>query len=347
MFYIYTNKISSYLDVEELVQYIPNEKLSTVENASYILFPIFLEVILDYSAEEYKASRLQPNDIDIIKQAYTDACLLAETLEKKLLVFFYRDPTENYFLKDYMLLFRTSLYKSAKKSNELSLPAFIPDKELCINEYFSETKKSNYFHRKSAKPQIAFAGQSAPLQLDYKTKLRLLGQRLAKLLHVHEPAVYYNRGYLARRNASKSLLRDKQIVTDIKFTVWQDEQINPVSYKQAYYSQLIDFPYQLCASGFGNYSFRFYEILLSGRIPVLINTDCQLPFEHIIDWKKHIVLIEEADAGKANQLLKDFHSSIHPDDFTKMQMDNQDLYKNFLTKRGFFTNLELAISGFK
>ena len=102
--------------------------------------------------------------------------------------------------------------------------------------------------------------------------------------------------------------------------------------------------YHICASGFGNYSFRLYEIMAAGRIPVFINTDCELPFEGIINWKKQTVWIEEDDAKYTGQAILDFHQSLHPDDYIEIQMKNKMIYNKYLTNTGFIENLQLALS---
>lgn len=53
--------------------------------------------------------------------------------------------------------------------------------------------------------------------------------------------------------------------------------------------------YQLCIRGAGNFSHRFYETLMYGRIPVIIDTDIPLPCSDIIDWNNFIVIAKSAE----------------------------------------------------
>jgi len=46
--------------------------------------------------------------------------------------------------------------------------------------------------------------------------------------------------------------------------------------------------------GAGNFSMRFYQVLASGRIPVLTDSDLCLPFEHLIDWPSLIAISPSA-----------------------------------------------------
>src|SRR4030095_15269602 len=56
--------------------------------------------------------------------------------------------------------------------------------------------------------------------------------------------------------------------------------------------------YVLCSRGFGNFSYRFYESLACGRIPVLIDTDCVLPFDFVIDWDAYCVRVPEKEVSQ-------------------------------------------------
>jgi hypothetical protein len=45
-----------------------------------------------------------------------------------------------------------------------------------------------------------------------------------------------------------------------------------------------------CPRGNGNFSIRFYETLRSGRIPVLLETDNEMPFNRYINWNELCVI---------------------------------------------------------
>ena len=62
-----------------------------------------------------------------------------------------------------------------------------------------------------------------------------------------------------------------------------------------FYENMVSSDYIVCVRGGGNFSVRLYETLAMGRIPIFINTDCLLPLNKSIDWKKHVVWIERED----------------------------------------------------
>jgi hypothetical protein len=54
--------------------------------------------------------------------------------------------------------------------------------------------------------------------------------------------------------------------------------------------------FNICNRGKGNFSMRFYQTLSAGRIPILLNTDMELPFMDEIDWNKIIVFADTEQA---------------------------------------------------
>lgn len=73
--------------------------------------------------------------------------------------------------------------------------------------------------------------------------------------------------------------------------------------KRDYYSNIANSRFVLCIRGAGNFSYRFYEALNMGRIPILIDTDIELPFERIIDWSKFIIKIKEDQIDQLPNLI--------------------------------------------
>jgi hypothetical protein len=61
--------------------------------------------------------------------------------------------------------------------------------------------------------------------------------------------------------------------------------------RQEFLDNLLRNPYALCVRGADNYSWRLYEALSLGKIPVLIDTGCLLPMEDEIDWDNFILKV--------------------------------------------------------
>ena len=115
------------------------------------------------------------------------------------------------------------------------------------------------------------------------------------------------------------------------------EEINPLP--ENFYQNIEKNHYTLCVRGTGNFSARFYETLSLGRIPVLINTDCILPFANQINWREHIICIEQNELTDIDYKILDFHTSLNQDSLTHMQKMNRELWKNKFSFPGFVRQL--------
>src|SRR5690606_19049993 len=101
--------------------------------------------------------------------------------------------------------------------------------------------------------------------------------------------------------------------------------------------------YVLCVRGAGNFSVRFYETLLMGRIPIFVNTDCLLPFEDKINWKKHVVWIEWKERSNIANIVADFHSKLTDKQFEDLQKSNRKLWKEELSVKAMLQNIKYDI----
>ncbi|NEP12115.1 MAG: exostosin family protein [Symploca sp. SIO2C1] len=110
---------------------------------------------------------------------------------------------------------------------------------------------------------------------------------------------------------------------------------------------MIQSDYILCCRGSGNYSYRLYETLCMGRIPIFINTDCTLPYDFLIDWKEYCVWIEESEIDQASSKLIDFHNSLSEKDFINLQYKCREIWLKWLSPEGFFSNFYHHLPQFK
>ncbi len=64
----------------------------------------------------------------------------------------------------------------------------------------------------------------------------------------------------------------------------------------------------LSARGGGLSSYRFFEAMSAGRVPILLADDWELPCKDLIDWDKCMIQIPEAEAKRAGPFLADYLS---------------------------------------
>lgn len=298
------------------------------EEADIFLFPVLYEILFEYTDSEYKNANFKQDEISVLKTQFKSMTDAAVKYGKKILVFYYRDPVKKIEIPN-SVIFRTSLLKS-QQINEYAIPAYVKN---------LQPKTELTLLAKSDKPSVGFRGQAAPIDLPIKLRIRRFINKVFDTLRINKSVnLYYNFGYLARRDAIYACIKNKKIKSDLTITTAQ-QSIDGESAKKLFLDNILNNQYNICVSGHGNYSFRLYETLCTGRIPVFINTDCVLPFEEFIDWKKHVVWIEEKDAYKTDKLILQFHKSISQADFMKLQQNNRLLWEQYLCPEGFYENL--------
>lgn len=126
-------------------------------------------------------------------------------------------------------------------------------------------------------------------------------------------------------------LQQTNIKTDfiIRQGFWAPEINSKIKARKQYYQNLINNKFALCIRGSGNFSFRFYEALCFGRIPVLIDTDTVLPFSNKIDWSEHIISLKFEEIQNLPNLLE---QSKH--DMQK----NRNLWEKYFSIEGYTRN---------
>lgn len=82
-----------------------------------------------------------------------------------------------------------------------------------------------------------------------------------------------------------------------------------------------------CPRGNGNFSIRFYEALISGRIPVIVESDHQLPFEEFIAWKDIIVI------STPDTLVQDIVRFHKEKDIIQIQKRCKNVFEEFFVKK--------------
>jgi hypothetical protein len=252
---------------------------------------------------------------------------------KNVLVLYHHDSAEKIPLKNAIIL-RTSLCRSKKSSNEYPMPAWHTD---YIHEYLGGQV---CFRPKTTPPVVGFCGHAKPdTSKNWVQNLQHLLYRWVRgnpsfdylnfrkkiLIDLTQyPDIYTN-----------FIIRDKYLGGGIKANGDYDLQAFPILQKE-YFDNMISSDYVLCVRGAGNYSFRFYETLCCGRIPIFIDTDCILPFENHIQWSKYIIRIDKQDISNIGDIVSNFHDRISPDAFLKLQQDCRNLWLNWFSPKGFF-----------
>ncbi len=289
------------------------------EDADVYLFP------LNYLSKEGQKN----------KAKCTDLLKLATSHKKKLMVYAggdygtsFRDPS--------IIVWRTSGFKSSNDQNTIILPALMPDP---LDTDFIKF----YIHDLTTSPQISFTGFASnsvkeSLRIFLSTSknnfLRLIGSNESEVQKCYNAAGSRYR-YLKQLEVSKRVNTD--FIYREAYRAGARTEAERIKTSKEFFKNINDSPYTFCLRGAGNFSVRFYESLACGRIPVLIDTDVQLPLENVIEWNNHICRISTDE--KVSEALIKFHNSFTPASFEQLQKSNRMLYENYLVRHRFFCTL--------
>jgi len=211
-------------------------------------------------------------------------CLMYNAEEEKKYINFAVWDNSLVDLRDDVCVFQCSVVKSLRKKNQFSLPYSFER----FNKKFKTIKDKE-------KPSVGFCGNY--------------------IAHPH------------RKEALFSLKLDKRLNTNF---IWRlmfngefskdDRELN----REEYTENMQENAFIFCARGSGNFSIRFFETLSCGRIPALLDTDCLLPFDDVIDYSEFSV-ISDTPEDLANQILSKFNDG----SYVEMQQKAYDIYQNY------------------
>ena len=298
------------------IKYLPLEIVKDLNAADCIILPYTWNY---YINKEKKSIAYEMVDIAKKNNIKIFICVTGD--------FFYSLPN-----MDHIIGLFTSPYKSLMKNNSISLPIIITDKysQLSLNKF----QINNY----SSIPTIGFCGHVEKKILFSIIKLiKLIIQNLLFYFNISNkysgpiiPATVLRKKILD--TIERSNIVRSNFIRRSKYAGGVSKNHKSIEYIRKEFNQnILESDYTLCIRGTGNFSARFYETLSLGRIPVFINTNCQLPYENLIEWKKHVVWIEFNEITKIDQKVNLFHSKLNNKTFVQLQKQNRRLWEEYFS----------------
>ena len=275
------------------------------------------------------------NKISTAHDLYQEAC----SAKQRLVIFSSGDFTANIPFNN-VIVIQSSCYKSRDNTNEikiLAIPTFIDD-------YLQMYKKGCLQLREKGKsPIVDFCGQQNGTLLHYTLRqLYIISKQIKYQLNIAkweppnvEPSRFRHKTLL-RLQENKSIMTNFILRTKYR-AGYRPRKKDPFhSTRLDFIQNILDSDYTVCMRGGGNFSVRFYETFSLGRIPIFINTDCVLPLDEIIDYKEYMIWVEQEEIPYIAEKVIDFHESLSNNTFKDLQVECRNLWKDFLTKNGFF-----------
>lgn len=310
---------SSYYDVFDRYLLLGKSifELSSIDDADLVIFPGNLEKVFELSYLKLASE------------------LAEKAKQKKKLTagFFWGDCSDIELPISCDIIFRNSLYRSSRGASDFAYPNWTTD---FVKTYFDDEIP---VRQKSDTPVVGFCGFIG--KPDIKLYVKQLLFQFRKLQGRDFPPPHYT-GHLLREKAlsilsKSSLIKTNFILRDRMGFVGQSSEIHE-TYRQMYVRNMQESDYIFCCRGYGNYSYRFYEVLSCGRIPVFLDTDCVLPYDFDIDWQKYCVWIKQEELPMIAEKIAEFHENISFQEFINLQRKCYNIWKERLSPEGFLYN---------
>tara|TARA_R110001592_G_scaffold119740_1_gene323152 strand:+ start:3858 stop:4766 length:909 start_codon:yes stop_codon:yes gene_type:complete len=107
--------------------------------------------------------------------------------------------------------------------------------------------------------------------------------------------------------------------------------IHGVRLREEYKTNMQGSDLVLCCRGAGNFSYRLYETLSCGKIPIIVDTDITLPCDNVIDWNNFIITTPENIVSDIKQWWKNMDDK----KYAEIQRYSRSVYEDYLNPAGF------------
>jgi hypothetical protein len=229
-------------------------------------------------------------------------------------------------------VYRTSLYRSRLTKRELAVPGFTDDLLAeCGGEVIPRSKQ--------ALPVVGFCGHVGT------AKDRLYENVVGILRGNRDKAI----GMSLRQRALDRLESSRKVEANFiaRTQIWggaatgsaQWDADRRAAVRREYLDNILTSDYCLSLRGKGNYSFRLYEVFAMGRIPLFIDTDCVLPFEDEIDYRKQCCWLDQSDLARVDEIVAQFHADRSDDELQQLQHENRKIWEDYLSPSAIYTRI--------
>lgn len=256
---------------------------------------------------------------DLLKHPEYFAKCQAEAVHarKRMLISAYQDNPSPIDLPNAIIL-RPSAYKSKLRPNEIIIPGYVED---------IGRKTTIPVLSKGTRPSVGFAGKAGFSGL--REWARYLVRNYIFRYGPEREGVYF------RRRALASLARDSRITLNSivrrHFSANRKTvEVSPEEARRDYIRSISDSLFTLAPRGDGNFSFRFFEVLSCGRIPILIDTDCSLPLSDRIRYDDFILRVPWQETDRVGEYVVRFFETHSEDELLEMQKKALSIFEEYL-----------------
>lgn len=236
-------------------------------------------------------------------------------------------------------VFRLGGFNSKMNNNTKVMPSFVND------PYQSLFKKEWQAVQKKEKPTIGFVGNADGSLVKWSKEFFIYCKQSFNRFISKDAsdAQSFFPSSTIRFQLLEHLKQSDKVETDFiyrnKYRAGASTEDQKSKTTLEFYENMERNLYTFCIRGSGNFSVRFYETLMMGRIPVLIDTDVRLPLDKKIKWEQHCVM---ANKDSFTSKLIAFHQDKSNDELIALQKSNRKLALEILNRQHYFINVVTA-----
>jgi hypothetical protein len=295
---------------------------------------------MDSAAEFLTLTPLEAADVAVLPFAWESAehhpaaraaadrfVRVAAAAGKPVAIFFFSDSSAAVPLEATVI--RTSLAMSSRRPNEFALPAWNEDivAEHCQAQLPIRPRPSN--------PVVGFCGR-VPRRGRFREFFgRIRGPHSSAANKLRADVLDALR---SSRAVSSRFIERPFFFGDSAANMDPSNQRQHRHWRRDFIDNLIDSDYALCVRGIGNFSFRLYEALCCGRIPVIVDTDGVLPFDWEVRWRDYGVWVQPDELEHIGDRVASFNAALSDRAFVELQHECRRLWEDRLSPEGFFRN---------
>ena len=140
------------------------------------------------------------------------------------------------------------------------------------------------------------------------------------------------------------LYNSNRIETDfiIRRGFWAPEMTKDES-RIGYMKNMTDNTFILCMRGEGNFSYRLYETMMMGRIPIIIDSNQVFPFESIIDYSKFSIRIPINLINSLEEIIYNKIMTLTKEEIMTMQKNSREAWLEYFSPLGWIKNFHKEI----
>lgn len=252
------------------------------------------------------------NDAKLIN----DFTQLSHKHHKMIIIFAYGDSDESIDIAD-SLIFRTSQYSYKKKRNEIIMPGYTED--------LADLAKLE-IRTKNMKPTIGFCGWAG--FKDLKSHIKFSLKNILRT-GVMKQGIYYRKKALRALSLSEKI-NPNFIIRKSYSGHSETIEISPEMARSEYVDNMNNSDFVLTVKGDGNFSYRFYEALSLGRIPLIVNTDCILPLDDIVNYRNFVVSVDYQNLDKMADIVYDYYENLSDAEYAEKQRHARRAFEQYL-----------------